>query len=193
MKNKYLLSLIFSLLLFKVAAQSNYTYVYDASGNRIQRVINGTVPFPVLTASPTSVSTNQQSTLLSNGCGGTYTWSTGHQGINSLVVYPCVTTTYVVSCQIPSCPNVESKSQVTVEQTSPLTNTILTSEKSGNWNDPTVWCCGRIPTLNDLVFIYPRHQVIISDNTAKAKSLKLEIPMSELKYTIGGALKIQGN
>lgn len=194
MNRLFLLFLLISSLVSNVVAQRSYSYVYDASGNRIQKVITGTVPFPSLAANPASVTTNEASTLVAGGCtGGSYSWSTGHQGVTTLSVYPCTTTNYMVSCTVPSCPNTKSTASVSVEQRNPYTNNILTSEKSGSWNDPTVWCCGRIPTLTDLVIIYPKHQVIISDNTAKAKNIKLEIPQSELKYTVGGLLQIQGN
>jgi hypothetical protein len=194
MKKILVIIQIYGLCINTALAQSAIKLDYDGSGNRIRKVVTGNIPVPTLSASPSIVSTNQKSILSASGCiGGVYSWSTGHEAINSLSVYPCETKTYYVFCKIPTCPNVKSVKQITVQQLFPFTNNILTSEKSGNWNDPSVWCCGKTPTLNDLVIIYPKHQIVISDNTAKAKNLQMDAPMSELKYLAGGALQIKGN
>ena len=36
--------------------------------------------------------------------------------------------------------------------------------RRGNWNDPTVWSCNRIPTLTDVVQIATTHTVTLPDN-----------------------------
>ncbi len=184
--------LIFNFISISMVAQT--TFQYDIMGNRIQKVSIGSNPIPTLSANPTTVSSNQLSTLSASGCtGGNYSWSTGHQNITNLTVYPCITTTYYVYCTLPSCPTIKTQGQVSVQQLSPLTSNILTSEKTGNWNDPTVWCCGRVPTFSDAVIIYPTHMVTVTDNTAKAKSLKMEVPSSGIKYLNGGILQIKPN
>lgn len=184
-------TLIILISFTKCKAQTSLTY--DASGNRLAKIVTGAIPQPTVTATPAVVGPNQPSTLQAQECpGGTISWSTGHQGA-SFVAYPCQSQAYIAYCQVASCPNQRSSAQAIVEQTNPLTNTILTSEKSGNWNDPTVWCCGRIPTLTDKVIIYPTHTVTITDNTAQAKNLGFELPGSRLKYLSTGKLRVSGN
>ena len=51
---------------------------------------------------------------------------------------------------------------------------ILTSVKSGNWNDPSVWSCDRIPMFDDNVVISPNHTVTIPA-TFKADGFNLTI------------------
>jgi endoglucanase len=63
---------------------------------------------------------------------------------------------------------------------------VVTSIKSGNWNDPTTWACGRTPTLTDRVMVQQNH--IITINTpvnAKAVDLK-----GKLTYASGGKLTL---
>jgi hypothetical protein len=51
----------------------------------------------------------------------------------------------------------------------------MSSVKSGNWTDPTVWSCNRLPDAGDAVTISASHTVTIPANTlAKAYSLKQE-------------------
>ncbi|WP_373514673.1 hypothetical protein [Persicitalea sp.] len=55
--------------------------------------------------------------------------------------------------------------------------------KSGNWNDPTVWLCGQVPSSTDLVVI--RHAVALSGSfTAHAK---------QVAYETGGSLNLGTN
>ena len=50
----------------------------------------------------------------------------------------------------------------------------MTSIKSGNWNDPSVWSCDRIPMFDDNVVISPTHTVTIPA-TFKADGFNLTI------------------
>lgn len=50
----------------------------------------------------------------------------------------------------------------------------MTTIKSGNWNDPTIWSCGRIPNNQDVVTISAGHSVVLSAGaTAYAKEIKI--------------------
>lgn len=62
----------------------------------------------------------------------------------------------------------------------------VTSVKSGNWNDPTTWACGRTPSLTDQAFIQSGHVVTI-DATVQARSLDLK---GKINYVSGGKLTI---
>ena len=63
---------------------------------------------------------------------------------------------------------------------------VVTSIKSGNWNDPTTWACGRIPTITDQVFIQQNH-IISIDTVVNAKKLQLK---GNLTYVSGGKLTL---
>ena len=60
---------------------------------------------------------------------------------------------------------------------------VYESLRSGDWNDPAIWTCQKIPTINDKVRINKNHKLIIPNNfTAYAKRLdqtgKLELKQS---------------
>ncbi len=61
--------------------------------------------------------------------------------------------------------------------------------KSGNWNDISVWSCGRLPTASDIVTIKPGHAILLNVNgTAKGVVYdggKLTL-QSNTKLTING-------
>ncbi len=61
----------------------------------------------------------------------------------------------------------------------------MTSVKSGNWNDPTVWSCDRIPMFDDNVVISPTHTVTIPA-TFKADGFNLTIKGILQKSTTSG-------
>ena len=57
--------------------------------------------------------------------------------------------------------------------TQSLLQTTMASLKSGDWNDPTVWSCGRIPTIYDEIIITGGHNIKIGDNIiGNAKKLE---------------------
>ena len=61
----------------------------------------------------------------------------------------------------------------------------MSSVKSGNWNDPTVWSCDRIPMFDDNVIISPTHTVTIPA-TFKADGFNLTIKGTLRKLTTSG-------
>ncbi|WP_461114675.1 glycoside hydrolase family 9 protein [Spirosoma jeollabukense] len=63
---------------------------------------------------------------------------------------------------------------------------VVTSIKSGNWNDSTTWACGRVPTLSDRVVIRPAHVVSIGA-AVNAKALELN---GKVTYVDGGKLTL---
>lgn len=61
-------------------------------------------------------------------------------------------------------------------------NISIKSLKSGNWDDPTVWSCGRVPLVSDNVEIQTGHIININANTYIVKSI-----------TINGTVHFEGN
>ncbi|SFF09243.1 hypothetical protein [Spirosoma endophyticum] len=50
---------------------------------------------------------------------------------------------------------------------------VYESLRSGDWNDPTLWTCQQIPTINNKVQINKNHKVVVPDNyTAYAQTLR---------------------
>jgi len=66
---------------------------------------------PSLSASPSTISSGNNSTLTASGCSGTVSWSTGATG-NQTNVSPTQTTTYTATCTENSC--ISSSASVTV-------------------------------------------------------------------------------
>jgi hypothetical protein len=56
----------------------------------------------------------------------------------------------------------EAEDYVVTVGTAPNCGT-MTTIKPGDWNDPGVWSCNRVPTSNDVVEI--RHAVTVASNT----------------------------
>ena len=59
---------------------------------------------------------------------------------------------------------------------------VVTSIKSGNWNDPTTWACGRIPTITDRVVIQSNHVISVT-TLASARAIELK---GKVTYATGG-------
>ena len=133
-------------------------------------VINCISDEVTVAASATFVRYGQPITLMAYGCSGTIEWSSGQAG-NSLIInaYGPVSQ-FTATCTKPYCPNAGAASAYVGGTTGCATGDVLTTVKSGNWNDPTVWSCGRVPTLNDEVYLGNGH--IVSVNvTGYAKML----------------------
>lgn len=62
---------------------------------------------------------------------------------------------------------------------------IMSSIKSGSWNDPTVWSCDRIPMFDDNIVISPTHTIIIP-TTFKADGFNLTIKGTLQKLSTSG-------
>ena len=63
----------------------------------------GSCPTPTLTATPSSITNGQSSTLNASGCSGTVTWSNGLGTGSSKSVSPGSTTTYTATCTANGC------------------------------------------------------------------------------------------
>ncbi|TAE30180.1 MAG: hypothetical protein EAZ91_10640 [Cytophagales bacterium] len=70
---------------------------------------------------------------------------------------------------------------------------VCESLRTGNWNDPGTWTCGREPTLSDVAIINAGHVVTVTTNTATAKRVefkasgaKVVLPNTGSKMLING-------
>ncbi|WP_247235810.1 PA14 domain-containing protein [Telluribacter sp. SYSU D00476] len=82
---------------------------------------------PSLSASASSITAGQSTTLTASNCSGTVTWSTGHTG-SSISVSPGQTTTYTATCSANGCTS--SNGSVTVTVNTPA------AEQNNNCNTP---------------------------------------------------------
>ena len=95
------------------------TTVYSVTAtnsNGCSAVASGTVtvnPTPTLTLSPVSLFAGQSTTLTVGGCTGSLLWSTG-ETTTSLFVTPLTTTTYSVTCTLPTGCSATASAVVTV-------------------------------------------------------------------------------
>ena len=70
----------------------------------------------------------------------------------------------------------------------PITAQPFVSLRDGNWNDPTVWSCGCIPTATDAVQV--RHVITVS-SSYQANALRVYVNgAAQLTYGIGGRLAL---
>lgn len=68
---------------------------------------------------------------------------------------------------------------------------VLTTLRSGNWNDASIWSCGRVPQGNDDVMIRSDHTVLLNENMPEAACQTLEI-LGTFSMQ-GGAISLNGN
>lgn len=146
---------------------------------------------PVATLSGTTTITAGQTTTLVTSFTGTAPYSLtvnvsagtplSFTGIAaspfSFTVAPMTSTTYTLGRVASSCTTVAGSGTVIVT-VNPCT--ILYTLKVGNWNDPTVWSCNRIPAPTDPVQI--GHLITIPASVVARAS--------QLTYLSGGALTI---
>jgi hypothetical protein len=64
----------------------------------------------------------------------------------------------------------------------------LISVKDGDWQDPAVWSCGRLPTLTDIVTL--QHTVRIGPGSTKTARQVRYNGAASLMYEPGGTVKI---
>lgn len=124
----------------------------------------------------------QVQTLWASGCVGTVTWSTGATGA-SIVVTPQQSTTYTATCTMNGCTGPASLPLSVI-----FSNSALMTIKVGNWNDPAVWSCNRVPTATDSVTL--NHAVTVPANYLdNALRITYGTP-GRLLYSAGGRLRL---
>ena len=82
-------------------------------------------------------------------------------------------TTPPTACNLPGDPAIGSGEveDYGVTVVTPLCLTV----RSGPWNDPTLWSCGRLPTALDAVTIQPDHTILLDSTMVEAVCRNLEI------------------
>jgi YD repeat-containing protein len=159
---------------------SKITYNYDVLGNRNSVVTVSGCALPTATLTGTQTITVGQSANLSVTLTGIAPWSIVMNGTTytanaspfSISVNPSTTTTYNLTSVSNSCGagTVSGSAVVTVNA---CTN--MYTLKTGNWNDTTVWSCGRVPTSTDIITIKSNHFITIpASYTANAKDVIFE-------------------
>ncbi len=160
---------------------SKITYNYDVLGNRNSVVVVGGCTLPTATLSGTQTIIAGQSATLSVALTGASPWVVVVNGVtyNATVspytfsVTPNATTTYNISSVSNSC-GVGTVSGLAVVTVNACTN--MYTLKTGNWNDVTVWSCGRVPTSTDAITVKANHFITIpASYTANAKNVVFEV------------------
>nr|WP_293841369.1 choice-of-anchor Q domain-containing protein [uncultured Arsenicibacter sp.] len=73
------------------------------------------------------------------------------------------------------------------ELQTPPTNDVMVTVRDGNWNDPTVWSCTRIPVVSDTVKV--RHTIIIpAAYKGQVKHIQYD-PSGRLVFSTGSILQ----
>jgi hypothetical protein len=148
-------------------------------------LINPVVAAPTAQAD-TTIATGASITLTATGCSGTLKWfKTADSTAVTMPVSPTVTTSYFARCEQTAngitCSSVNS-ANVKVK----ISTGIVISIKTGNWEDPTTWDSGSVPTATDVVIIDSTHTVSITTDTATAKKLDMKLN-SVLNYANSSA------
>lgn len=165
----------------QVTVNQSVTTQYTASCIVSGCAINGTgkvtvniIQCPNVTISAVSnapsVRYGSQVILYANGCNiiengvnvGKVTWSTGAIGSPSYVKFYGPSNTFTATCSSPYCPNISSASVTVGGITGCNPGDVLLTAQAGNWTATTTWTCGRIPAINDEVYL--NHQVQVNAN-----------------------------
>jgi hypothetical protein len=170
----------------------NYTVDYNetgCAGTTIPLVLNIGSPSPPAVNSP-SINWGQTATLTATDCIGTVKWynaPTGgdlqHTGVTFTTPILNANTNYYASCTIDLC---ESGNRALAAVTE-LICTQMQTTKSGDWNDPTVWSCGRIPTSTDEVIISSGNIIIVPNGIFQVKNITME---GTINYNEGGEIRL---
>jgi hypothetical protein len=134
-----------------------YTATYNqngCSGTSLPIYINTGTRQPA-SIPPVFINSGQTGTLTVSGCAGTVNWYNTPTGGNSLgtgtsFTSPAltVTTLYYADCSVNNCvSSFRASGSVSVNCSN------MYSVKTGVWNDISVWSCGRIPNISDIVTI----------------------------------------
>jgi len=86
-----------------------------------------------------------------------------------------------------SCIGLSSSLLVIV--TNPANCPSMYTLKSGNWNDTSVWSCGRLPTASDVITIKSGHAILLNVN-GNAKGVVYE--GGKLTLSVNTRLNING-
>ena len=140
----------------------------------------GCPPVPVIAQSATAIICRQAVTLAVANCTGTVNWLPGNGAGTSITVTPTQTTSYTATCSVPGC-NISQQAIVNVAPN-------MVSVQSGNWDNPAVWSCQRVPTAVTPLTITAGHTVMLPANyTGNARSILLG---GQLTYLPGSKLTI---
>ncbi len=177
----------------------NQTYAASTGRYRLQivdnnqnRVFSPLLNVPTSTSAQVSITGNTSvsrgSTLSlyalpTNGCRfqwtGPSSFSTDLQSFALVDVTPSLAGTYSVSatnvygCQVTANANVQVFSEIS-------------SAASGDWNVPSTWTCGCVPTAYTDVTVNAGHTVTIGGSPVRARSLLLQSGM--IQFLSGGSL-----
>jgi hypothetical protein len=121
-----------------------------------------------VTSNANTVRYGSQVILNANGCNiidngvniGKVTWSTGAVGSRSYANQYGSSTVYTATCGTPYCANISTAYIIIGGTSGCLNGDVIISKQIGNWNDPNTWICGRVPSINDEVYI--NHQINVN-------------------------------
>jgi Concanavalin A-like lectin/glucanases superfamily len=184
--NSYFLGCIDNVRIYQnqILSNTEITNIYD---------LEKPCTTPTATLSGTQTITEGQTANLSVTLTGAGPWSivmngntyTANASPFSIPVSPNRSTSYSISSLSNSC-GTGTYNGTAVVTVNPCTN--MYSLKTGNWNDPTVWSCGRNPLITDNVTINQGHNITIPTFTnASAKDLVL---LGSIFYNQGSILQL---
>lgn len=105
----------------------------------------------------------QPMTLFADGCNGVgryVEWSSGNLGTPIGITMYGSSQIYTATCRTQFCPNLGLATLIVGGISGCLSGDVIISKQIGNWNDPNTWICGRVPSINDEVYI--NHQVNVN-------------------------------
>lgn len=187
-----LLSSLASYTTNSISATTNYyvdcTVGSCTSARTLVIATINTVP-DIPTIAPVVISSGQMATLNAVNCtGGIVKWynaSTGGDLLFTGASYtsPALTinTNYFASCTQTNCES-SSRGLGAVSL-----NCIMQTIKSGNWNDPTVWSCNRIPIATDAVIISSGNIIIVPNGIFQVKNITMA---GTINYNVGGVIRL---
>ncbi|PWK17483.1 hypothetical protein LV89_04398, partial [Arcicella aurantiaca] len=154
-------------------------------------LINSIINAPVV-QSDTTLTLGNAITLTATGCTGTLKWfKASDSTVVTMPVSPTTTTSYFAQCET-TTNGITCVSANSTNVKVAISNGIVISIKTGNWEDPTTWDTGTVPSATDHVIIDSTHVVTITTNTATAKKLEyrtnatLNFADSTAKLTVAG-------